>query len=222
MRVVRFSPEAEGLATNGSDAGLAATAYRSARHAFASAVEGQPSTTSCLPHSQLNQHGPDELIQGLHDWCFSLPWVENEDSGISVPGSRALVLRESQDCHHDAYMTGREFAHIHPHPDSGSMHLKLPRDDATHKLMSGEHLQRENPNDFDLSRVSAKGEGRYRTILSKKIQPSDPEVVVAAHVGHCGTDKQRIEYTPNHCVGSASLLLQGIRNPGCCGMPPNE
>ena len=157
MRVVRFSPEAEGLATNGSDAGLAATAYRSARHAFVSAVEGQPSTTSCLPHAQLDQHGPDDVIQGLHDWCFSLPWVENEDSGISVPGSRALVLRESQDCHHDAFMTRREVAHIHPQPDS--MDLKLPRDDATHKLISREYLQRENPIDFDLSRVSAKGEG---------------------------------------------------------------
>lgn len=97
----------------------------------------KPSTTSRLPHSQLDQHGPDDVIQGLHDWCFSLPWVENEDSGISVPGSRALVLHETRDCNHDAFMIGREFAHIHPHPDSGSMHLKLPHDDAIEVIEKG-------------------------------------------------------------------------------------
>ena len=97
----------------------------------------KPNTTSCLPHSQLDQHGPDDVIQGLHDWCFSLPWVENEDSGISVPGSRALVIHESRECNHDAFMIDREFAHIHPHPDSGSMHLKLPRDDAIEVIEKG-------------------------------------------------------------------------------------
>ncbi|MEM1073775.1 MAG: hypothetical protein AAGI36_04945 [Pseudomonadota bacterium] len=90
----------------------------------------RPETTSELPHSQLTQHGPDEVIQKLHQWCFSLPDVENERSGISVPGSRALVLHESADCNQNAFMIGREFAHIHPHPDSGSMHLKLAAEDA--------------------------------------------------------------------------------------------
>ncbi|MEM9357750.1 MAG: hypothetical protein AAGB04_16215 [Pseudomonadota bacterium] len=97
----------------------------------------KPNTTNRLPHSQLDQHGPDEVIRGLHEWCFSLPWVENEDSGISVPGSRALVLHQARDCNHDAFMIGREFAHIHPHPDSGSMHLKLPSDDAVEVIDKG-------------------------------------------------------------------------------------
>ena len=90
----------------------------------------KPDTTSRLPHSQLTQHGPDHVIDKLHDWCFSLPNVDNEESGISVPGARALILHDSMSCNHQAFMIGREFAHIHPHPDNGSMHVKLPAEDA--------------------------------------------------------------------------------------------
>ena len=89
-----------------------------------------PETTNSLPHSQVTQHGPDEVIQKLHDWCFALPSVANEHSGISVPGARALVLHEGKECNHEAFMIGREFAHIHPHPDNGSMHVKLDAVDA--------------------------------------------------------------------------------------------
>lgn len=89
-----------------------------------------PETTSSLPHSQVTQHGPDDVVQKLHDWCFALPSVANEHSGISVPGARALVLHEGTACNHDAFMVGREFAHIHPHPDNGSMHVKLSAEDA--------------------------------------------------------------------------------------------
>ncbi|MEL7025766.1 MAG: luciferase family protein [Pseudomonadota bacterium] len=89
-----------------------------------------PQTTSSLPHSQLTQHGSDAVIDQLHEWCFSLPDVANAPSGISVPGSRAMVLHDHTDCNHDAFMVGREFAHIHPHPDNGSLHVKLPADEA--------------------------------------------------------------------------------------------
>ena len=97
----------------------------------------KPETTSSLPHSQVTQHGPDDVIDKLHDWCFSLPDVNNEQSGISVPRSRALVLHEGCECNHDAFMIGREFAHIHPHPDNGSMHLQLPADDAQDVIDAG-------------------------------------------------------------------------------------
>lgn len=90
----------------------------------------KPETTSRLPHSQLTQHGPDHVIDKLHAWCFSLPSVANESSGISVPGARALVMHDSVKCNHAAFMVGREFAHIHPHPDNGSMHVKLLPEDA--------------------------------------------------------------------------------------------
>ncbi|MCG8316267.1 MAG: DUF5519 family protein [Pseudomonadales bacterium] len=90
----------------------------------------KPKTTSRLPHSQLTQHGPDHIVDQLHQWAFSLAGVENQPSGISVPGARALVLHDGAKCNHDAFMIGREFAHIHPHPDSGSMHVKLLPEDA--------------------------------------------------------------------------------------------
>ncbi|MET1411547.1 luciferase family protein [Roseibium sp. HPY-6] len=97
----------------------------------------KPDTTSSLPHSQLNQHGPDVVVAALHTWCFSLPLVQEEDSGISVPGSRALVLHDSADCNHAAFMIGREFAHIHPHPDNGSMHVQLPPEAAREVIEAG-------------------------------------------------------------------------------------
>ena len=34
-------------------------------------------------------------------------------------------------------MIGREFAHIHPHPDSGSMHLQLAAEDAQSVIETG-------------------------------------------------------------------------------------
>lgn len=88
-----------------------------------------PETQGRLPHSQLTQHGPDDIIEKLHAWCFSLPNIRNEDSGISVPGSRALVLEEGVEGNQNAFMIGREFAHIHPKPDNGSMHLVLSEED---------------------------------------------------------------------------------------------
>ncbi|WP_421979887.1 phospholipase [Roseibium sp.] len=97
----------------------------------------RPETTRRIPHSQLTQHGPDAIVAKLHDWCFALPGVNNEHSGISVPGARALVLHEGCACNPDAFMVGREFAHIHPHPDSGSMHVKLAAEDARNIVEAG-------------------------------------------------------------------------------------
>ena len=97
----------------------------------------KPDTTSQLPHSQLTQHVPDEVVQKLHQWCFALPNVNNEPSGISVPGARALVLHEGVECNHQAFMIGREFAHIHPHPDNGSMHVKLTAEEAEYVVGAG-------------------------------------------------------------------------------------
>ncbi|MEM7561104.1 MAG: hypothetical protein AAF394_18430, partial [Planctomycetota bacterium] len=82
-----------------------------------------------MPHSQLTQHGPDSIVEKLHHWCFSLEGVREEPSGISVSGTSALVMHESAECNPDAFMVGNEFAHIHPHPDIGSMHLCLPAPD---------------------------------------------------------------------------------------------
>ena len=100
-------------------------------------VGPKPKTTSSIPHSQIDQHGPDSIIDKLHAWAFSLADVENQHSGISVPGARALVMHDSASCNHEAFMIGREFAHIHPHPDNGSMHLMLPAEDAVEVAEKG-------------------------------------------------------------------------------------
>ncbi|MEM6465921.1 MAG: hypothetical protein AAF679_05395, partial [Pseudomonadota bacterium] len=42
---------------------------------------------------------------------------------------RALVLRNGVPGNQAAFMIGREFAHIHPKPDNGSMHLVLTVED---------------------------------------------------------------------------------------------
>lgn len=97
---------------------------------LAGRIGPKPATTSRLPHSQLTQHGPDDIVERLHAWAFALSGVQNQPSTISVPGARALVMHECLECNHDAFMTGREFAHIHPPPDNGSMHLMLPAEEA--------------------------------------------------------------------------------------------
>ena len=97
----------------------------------------KPETTSSIPHSQLTQHGSDDVIEKLHAWCFSLPSVNDEHSTISVPGARALVMCDGVNCNQDAFMIGREFAHIHPHPDNGSMHVQLTAEDAEEVVQTG-------------------------------------------------------------------------------------
>jgi phospholipase/carboxylesterase len=56
---------------------------------------------------------------------------------VSVPGARAAVLRADEaGGPPEAFMVGREFAHLHPHPDS-SLHLNLPADRAAEAIAAG-------------------------------------------------------------------------------------
>lgn len=48
-----------------------------------------------------------------------------------------MVLDPAVDGNPDAFMVGREFAHIHPHPDSGSMHVQLAPLDADAVIRAG-------------------------------------------------------------------------------------
>ena len=87
----------------------------------------KPATHYGLPHQQLDQQPPDQRMRdALAVRVFGLPGVLEEPSGISVSGARALVLdpalaRGPQ----DAFMVGREFAHLHPGHDH-SLHMALP------------------------------------------------------------------------------------------------
>ena len=86
----------------------------------------RPRTTPTNPHTQLEQNPGREVVEELARRVFALPDVEERPSAISVPGARALWLREGVPAGPpEAFMIGREFAHVHPMPD-GSLHAALP------------------------------------------------------------------------------------------------
>ncbi|MEA2398951.1 MAG: hypothetical protein QOK25_2507 [Thermoleophilaceae bacterium] len=98
----------------------------------------RPRTTPTNPHTQLDQQpGEPRLQEELARRVFALPGVEEEPSGISVPGARALVLAADQPAGPpEAFLIGREFAHLHPTPDH-SAHAMLPLDVANEAIEAG-------------------------------------------------------------------------------------
>lgn len=86
----------------------------------------RPTTTDDEPHEQLDQLGAVELWDELHRRAFELPGVSEDRSGYSFPESRALWLEpDLAKGPPEAFIFEREFAHIHPRPNS-SWHLQLP------------------------------------------------------------------------------------------------
>jgi len=97
----------------------------------------RPRTTPTNPHTQLDQNPEREVVNELARMVFALPGVEERPSAISVPGARALWLREHVSAGpQEAFMIGREFAHIHPMPD-GSLHAALPPEAAQEAMDKG-------------------------------------------------------------------------------------
>jgi hypothetical protein len=98
----------------------------------------RPRTTPSNPHTQLDQQPDDPaLIAELARRAFALPDVDEQPSAISVPGARALWLRSGVPAGPpQAFLIGREFAHLHPDPDS-SLHLCLPPTWVDHVLERG-------------------------------------------------------------------------------------
>jgi hypothetical protein len=77
------------------------------------------------------------MVEELAQRVFTLPGVQERPSAISVPGARALWLREDVPAGpREAFMIGREFAHIHPMPD-GSLHAALPPEVADEAMSKG-------------------------------------------------------------------------------------
>lgn len=99
---------------------------------------GRPRTTPTNPHTQLDQQPTDlRLVEELARRAFSLPGVVEEPSGISVPGARALVLEASEPAGPpEAFLIGREFAHLHPDPDH-SLHAMLPTETVAEAVDAG-------------------------------------------------------------------------------------
>jgi Family of unknown function (DUF5519) len=58
-------------------------------------------------------------------FASALPGVVVGPSAVSVPGARAFHLPDSTTGAREAFMVGREFAHLHPARD-GSLHMALP------------------------------------------------------------------------------------------------
>lgn len=97
----------------------------------------RPTTTTWEPHEQLNQLGSEALWDELAGRSFALPGVTDVPSKISVAGARALWLDdELATGPAEAFVIEREFAHIHPRPDS-SFHLQLPLELAVFAISAG-------------------------------------------------------------------------------------
>jgi hypothetical protein len=98
----------------------------------------RPRTTQSNPHTQLDQQPDDpRLREDLVRRLFSLAGVEERPSAISVPGARALWLADSvAEGPPEAFLVGREFAHLHPPPDE-SLHAMLPSALAEEAIAAG-------------------------------------------------------------------------------------
>ncbi len=85
-----------------------------------------PRMTLANPQEQLEQFPEDwQVIVDLAAHAFALADVMERPTQIAPDGSRALNLAESVPANSEAFLVGREFAHIH-NPPIGSMHATLP------------------------------------------------------------------------------------------------
>lgn len=95
----------------------------------------RPPTHQGMPHAQIGIRPVPDIHTELFRRCYSLPYVQNRPTVISVPGARALWLREDLPlAHPEAIAAGREFAHIHP---DGSLHVSLPPERASEAVEKG-------------------------------------------------------------------------------------
>lgn len=77
------------------------------------------------------------MNEALAAALFALPGVLEQPSAISVPCARALQLEPADALGpREAFLIGREFAHLHPLPD-GSLHVALPPDVASEAIARG-------------------------------------------------------------------------------------
>jgi hypothetical protein len=98
----------------------------------------RPRATPTNPHTQLDQQPTDlRWVEELARRIFALPGVVEQPSRISVPGARALVLEPGEPTGPpEAFLLGREFAHLHPAPDH-SLHAMLPVETAAEAVAAG-------------------------------------------------------------------------------------
>jgi hypothetical protein len=86
----------------------------------------RPCTTVANPHSQLDQQPPREVIDDLVVRLQRMDGVLVGGSLRAPPGTIGFHLPLARARGPvEAFLLGREFAHVHPDPD-GSLHLTLP------------------------------------------------------------------------------------------------
>ena len=97
-----------------------------------------PDVTDGVPHIQLDQTSPAEIVNQLVAAVYSIPNVVETESVSSLPGARGLTVASGVPARLGAMITGREFAHIHADPNGGgSLHMRLPSEVAELVVSTG-------------------------------------------------------------------------------------
>lgn len=100
----------------------------------------RPTTGDALPHLQITDNSSVELFDELAEWLFSLEYIEERPTIISVKGTRAAWIKNDyQNVNNEVLQIGREFTHIHPLNiyGGGSQHLSLKREDCETVIEKG-------------------------------------------------------------------------------------
>ena len=88
----------------------------------------RPRTRLALPHLQVEQWPPEEIVEQLVDRSLGLPYVRAQESRMASPQSLALSLPDRFAAGPpEAFIDNHEFCHLHPLPEGG-IHLTLPGD----------------------------------------------------------------------------------------------
>ena len=86
----------------------------------------RPRTQLALPHLQLDQLPPADIMEELVERSLEIPQVRSKQSRMASPQSYALYLTDEFACGPpEAFIDDHEFCHLHPLPEGG-IHLTLP------------------------------------------------------------------------------------------------
>jgi phospholipase/carboxylesterase len=87
----------------------------------------RPETSNGAHHAQVGVEPDPVVLELLTSRCFAIDGVDENETEVSVPGTRALWVAEGVSIARADGVHGREFAHIHP---DGSLHVSLPAERA--------------------------------------------------------------------------------------------
>jgi len=87
----------------------------------------RPRMHRALPHLQIDQWPPAEVMDELIERSLEIPCVRSKQSRMATPNSHALYLADELAAGPpEAFIDENEFCHLHPLPE-GSIHLTLPK-----------------------------------------------------------------------------------------------